>query len=204
MPISGWDPIDPIMNRLQRIDPRSVLDVGIGTGQWGFMVRNYWDFRHNRFYPKDWQVRLTGIEGFANYRNPAWDLYSSVLIGDASQLIPSLYMKYDVAIMIEVLEHFSKEAGYKVLKDLCCKSKHLFISYANSEQGAWGGNDYEIHRACWTDQEILELLPRAVRIHQTSVGSFFYVPSDEGSWLDRTAGLLEVEIEEQRKKGLLI
>lgn len=174
MPISGWDPIDPIMNRIQSIRPESALDIGVGTGQWGFMLRNYLDMRYGRIERKNWKLTLDGIEGFQQYRNPAWDYYDNVVIGDAFDVLRNGGRCYDAILMIEVLEHFQKDTGIWVLKKLAEIGRHVFVSYANMEQGAFMGNSFEVHRSVWTDEEILTLLPNAEVIHKTGVGKFFY------------------------------
>lgn len=184
MPISGWDPIHPVMATIQGIDPkRAVLDVGIGTGQWGFLVRNYHDMRYGRFDKSQWSLQILGLEGCSRYHNPAWQFYSHVVVGEASAEIEELalnqsyraYKQFEIAIMIEVLEHFEKEKGKDVLRDLAKISDHLIFSYANMEQGAAHGNEYEVHRSTWTDEEIREIFPNAVQIYETGVGKFYHV-----------------------------
>jgi hypothetical protein len=184
MPISGWDPIYPVMAEIQKIDPKNaVLDVGIGTGQWGFLVRNYHDMRYGRFDKASWKLRLLGIEGCSRYHNPAWQFYDDVRIGEASLAIEDFVKlgygmvgnQFDVSIMIEVLEHFEKEKGKEVLRNLAKISKNLIFSYANMEQGAAHGNEYEVHRSTWSDAEIREIFPQAVQIYETGVGKFYHV-----------------------------
>lgn len=185
MPISGWDPVFPVMQTIQGIDPKSVLDVGIGTGQWGFLVRNYHDMRYGRFQKGQWQTQIVGIEVCDLYRNPAWDLYSMIVVKEASAILEGykdhaeksgfLAKSFDVGIMIEVLEHFDKEKGTEVLKNLASACKHIIFSYANMEQGAAHGNEFEVHRSTWTDEEIKQIFPQARQIYETGVGKFYHV-----------------------------
>lgn len=176
-PISGWDPVFGVMQTIQGIDPKSVLDVGIGTGQWGFLVRNYHDLRYGHFDRSQWSTYILGLEGCEKYRNPGWDLYNHVQIGEAAAAIEEMIGEYefDVAVMIEVLEHFDKAKGVQVLKNLAQISKNIIFSYANMEQGAAYGNEYEIHRSTWTDDEIKAIFPQARQIYETGVGKFYHV-----------------------------
>jgi len=178
MPISGWDPIFSVMKTIEGINPKSVLDVGVGTGQWGFLVRNYHDMRYGNFQRNQWKLRLNGIEVCSRYENPAWKLYDTVRIGEASLAIDDLIgmnIKYDVSLMIEVLEHFKKDKGIEVLNNLAKISKHLIFSYANMEQGPAHGNEFEVHRSTWTDEEIKAIFPQAKQIYETGVGKFYHV-----------------------------
>jgi hypothetical protein len=55
--------------------PGSVLDLGIGTGFYGAVVRQWLDGG-----VRPWRTRLVGVEGFATYRSPCWDLYDEVVV----------------------------------------------------------------------------------------------------------------------------
>jgi hypothetical protein len=136
-----------------QLSPTSVLDVGIGMGKWGLLTREYTDVWNRKFYEKDWTTLLIGLEIYKEYENPVWDLYDGIYIGDARTTIEkafNLYGKFQLGIMIDVLEHFSKEDGIKVVETLLKGCDNLLLSYANCEQKDVCANKFEDHISKWS------------------------------------------------------
>src|SRR5918995_1662999 len=94
-----------VVSELQRLRPRSVLDVGVGFGKVGMLVREYLECWYGRYAPSSWQITLEGIEIFEGYRNPLWNsMYNRVHIGDAKAVIGDL-RPFDLAVCCDVIEH---------------------------------------------------------------------------------------------------
>ena len=73
MPSSRPNTIPAVVHLLRQIQPRSILDVGVGFGKWGHLFREYTDIHESendpaRYPKKNWHVRIDGIEGFASLR----------------------------------------------------------------------------------------------------------------------------------------
>lgn len=85
------------------------------------------------------------MEAFEPYRNPCWEMYNDVWIGDFTQRRTA---GYDLVLMIDSLEHLEPEAGRTFLADLVAANKHVIISVPVQymPQGAAYGNEYETHR----------------------------------------------------------
>ena len=47
--------------------PKNILDIGIGFGKWGFLIREYYEIRNKRINKKEWKVRIEGIEVVPKY-----------------------------------------------------------------------------------------------------------------------------------------
>ena len=47
---------------LQRLAPRSILEIGVGFGKWGVVAREYLEAWQGRFRREDWQVRIEGVK----------------------------------------------------------------------------------------------------------------------------------------------
>lgn len=155
MPIGSSMVIPYVVEQLSP-RPASVLDLGVGFGLNGALVRQYCD----RGY--DWQgkpdaVRLTGVEGFRDYENPVWHLYDRVYTRDIKEFVDACTLKFDLVLMTDVIEHFELADGRAML-DACFKlvapgGRFLVSTPAVwIEQGAVYGNDFETHRSLWTPE----------------------------------------------------
>lgn len=146
MPIGSWSAYQKVIQGVLATNPSSVLDIGIGFGMNGCGVRNWLDQGYG------FKTRLVGIEAFKDYKNPAWGVYDKVHIGDVRQVLPKLGEKFDLIIMTDVLEHFTKEDGARLLQELkSYATKAIIISTPAVwiEQGDVYGNEYERHRSLW-------------------------------------------------------
>jgi hypothetical protein len=128
---------------------RRILDVGVGMGSYGFLLRQFLDISQERVAREDWQLTIDGVEVFEGYRNPVWDYaYDSVHIGDAARVIDGLG-RYDVIVCCDVLEHFG-HADARAFIGKCLSHGSVLIATSPEshwEQGAWGGNAAEEHRS---------------------------------------------------------
>ena len=133
-------------------NPQTILDLGIGYGMNGAGIRNW--------YSKD--VHITGIEGFEKYRNPMWDLYTEVLIRDIRDFLQycvAFEEFYDMVIMTDVLEHFTKEEGIEILKMIAFITKKAAVVSTPAiwfDQEAVNENELERHHCVWSVDEFKE------------------------------------------------
>lgn len=153
MPLGSFALINHLADHLCRHRPKSVLDVGVGFGLTGAIVRQYLDSG-----VQPWKTVLVGIEAFPQYKNPTWDLYGSVLEMDVREFLKDKglaeFAKYDFIVFTDVVEHFSHEEGEEIiykLMGMLNKGGVLWIGTPGvwAEQGAVHGNEYETHRSLW-------------------------------------------------------
>ncbi len=148
MPLSNMLHLPAIAYFAMALRPRRILDVGIGMGTYGFILRQFIDVREERLDKNTWQTVIDGIEIFEAYRNPVWDyVYNKVLIGDARVLIDQLD-RYDVVLCNDVLEHFDLDDARKFLSRLVETNQTVIATTPNIDfpQGSWAGNEAETHR----------------------------------------------------------
>jgi hypothetical protein len=147
MPVSNPDHLPALVHLVSGLQPRRLLDVGIGMGSFGLLARQSLDICYGRLSPSNWQVTIDGAEIFEGYRNPVWDFaYSTVHMGDIRQLLPTL-PRYDVVICCDVLEHFDPAEARTLIGALLDHSATLIATSPNHfiPQDAWGGNESERH-----------------------------------------------------------
>jgi hypothetical protein len=147
MPISNWDQIPAIMNEVYRLQPKTVLDLGIGFGKYGPLLREVLDGMHGRCARGLWQGKIYGVEAHGSYRNAAWGCYDNVAESDFTTFRYDA-SDWDLVLMIDSLEHLSPKVGAEFLEYLVEHNKHVIISVpvVPMPQGAMYGNEHETHR----------------------------------------------------------
>ena len=129
MPFSHSGQLSAIVGFAEALAPVSILDVGTGMGQYGFLLRTNLENEHlfevdgarARQRPREqWRVRIDGIEGYATYLTPVHDyVYDRMMIGDAMDILPTLpEAAYDLVMAIDILEHLTVEQGREFLAQL--------------------------------------------------------------------------------------
>lgn len=156
MPIGAISTLPNVVTSVIRTKPKTVLDLGIGHGINGAAVRNWIDVG-----VLPYQTHLEGVEGF-NYRSPLWGCYNVVHECTIEKFFESDTRKWDCIIMTDVIEHFGKLEGIGVIQQ--CKDRlnergtlvivtpGVFI-----EQGAYLGNELEVHKSLWTADDFMKL-----------------------------------------------
>jgi hypothetical protein len=80
-------------------------------------------------------------------------------LGDATKIIDTIG-DFDLIVMTDVIEHFTKEDGVKLLNKLKAKCvKGVIVSTPSIwiEQGAAYGNTFETHKSLWTVKDFTDL-----------------------------------------------
>ncbi len=151
MPTSNFDKIPATIKAIEVAAPRALLDIGIGFGKYGALCREKLDVTKNRLSRRDWKVKIDGIEAFGGYRSPLWDCYDNVHVGNIKKLLPDL-REYDVATVLDVIEHFEKVEGHSLIAQLLerCQVVILTTPLKWHPQEDWGGNELERHRSHWS------------------------------------------------------
>ena len=163
MPSSDHNTIAPIMDIIRREQPRSILDVGIGCGKFGMLVREYLDghWMQRAFHKKEsWKTILDGIEIWADYITPVHSyLYNRIIVEDAAEYLDKHIGDYDLILLGDVIEHFNKDDGFKLIRNIRTNwmhsGSHLVIATSNfqteinNESLAIFGNKHEVRRCRW-------------------------------------------------------
>lgn len=159
MPFSNLFHLAPVLHFVQSVPNRRVLDAGIGTGTYGFMLRQALDITAQRFDRGSWKHQIDGIEIYEAYRNPVWDYaYNRVIIGDIVRVLESLG-EYDVIVCCDVLEHFPQQQAATLVARFLEHAPVLVATtpVVHIPQDAWGGNEAERHHCVLTPDDFSHL-----------------------------------------------
>lgn len=154
MPTSGPIPLTYMCKILLKSKPKTVLDIGIGHGKWGFLVREYVDLWQNN---PDYNARPTivdGIEVFGPYITELQNnIYDTVYIGNAYELLRTRKIPgfYDMIICCDMLEHLERNEAMEFLNLLpsYAKESYVILPVNVRDQAPEYGNVYEIHKSRW-------------------------------------------------------
>jgi len=143
----GW-----ALDRIREIRPRSVLDVGPGSGTYSDLARKHTP-----------GARWMAVEAWAPYipQFNLWSKYDHVAVADIRHCdLQSLHEPADLAIIGDVLEHMTKVEARGVLARLMAWADNVLvcIPLVHLGQDAYEGNWFEIHRDHWTFDEMAEEL----------------------------------------------
>jgi glycosyltransferase involved in cell wall biosynthesis len=184
MPTSWYQAVPAIIDLVTHDGPQSIIDIGVGFGKYGVLLREVFDIPYERYDKKSWHLQLDGIEGFEGYNNPIHDhVYNKMYYGDIFAVLPTLTQKYDTLLLIDVLEHFDKEEGLRLIDNLLeVTNKSLIVStpIMPAPQGEYLGNKLETHKSRWN---IVDFVDFDFQYSQVKVGNnganlFKFYPSN--------------------------
>jgi len=153
MPTSRPNHIGYLATQVLEIQPKSILDIGIGFGSKGMLFREMTDIWNGRY--EAWETRIDGIEIFEKYITELQEkIYTNIYIGNVLDIIDTL-PNYDFIYMGDVIEHLTKEDGLELLEKLRSKAKVVIIAtpLLVSNQGAINGNKNETHLSQWNFED---------------------------------------------------
>lgn len=165
MPSSTYKIINQTIEEILKTNPKSILEVGIGFGKYGFLAREYLETWKDNVFPNQWQIKIDGIEIFEPYTDLPHmkGLYNNIHVGNAYHILKNngFNVKYDLCIAMDVIEHMFKDQGVFVAKELINISNKKCI--INVPTGNWmnnvviAGNEAEQHRAIWEPEDFDKL-----------------------------------------------
>lgn len=157
MGTSNWQNISYNIDIVRKLNPESILDVGVGFGRWGILFREFLEIWENGKYDGNWDRVIEGIEIFPGYLKDYHKFfYDNIYNENALDFLRSTKKKYDLIHCGDIIEHFSKDEGLELI-DLCLeKGKYVMINIPigkNWEQEATKENPYEEHKSTWYNKD---------------------------------------------------
>lgn len=156
MPVGFVQAAQPFLSVLHSVEPKNVLDIGVGYGFWGSVIRNYISAD-----PTTGEMRLNnpiidGVEVFPRYRNPVWNLYNHIYEGNIDDLT-SLISQYDLVVCIDVIEHLDKDIAKKIMTESKAVAVGISTDFSEQNMQEHYGNKHEKHISLWNEQEVKDL-----------------------------------------------
>ena len=141
-----------ILEFINNLDPRSILDVGSGFGRWGFLCRCHFGSGISLLVKPDQPLRIDAVEAFAPNVSPAYPVvYDRTYTGDARAILPGLGT-YDVVICSHMIEHLKKDEGWRLIEEMKKHSRMALIlglPFDDAIRDAIDGNEFERHQSVW-------------------------------------------------------
>jgi hypothetical protein len=130
---------------------KSIVDVGAGEGTYRKLLGPSYHW--------------TAIEAWPDYieRFGLRNLYDVVVVGDVrTMVLPDA----DCIIFGDVVEHFIKEEGCRLLQEAVSRYAHVVVSIPIGEyvQGPIDGNAYEEHLSTWGWDELVGLIEPSLEL----------------------------------------
>jgi hypothetical protein len=117
-----------ITDTVLALAPRSVVDLGMGTGKYGFLLREQHDFARVHWGEEPWRLRLVGVEGYESYVTEVQrKVYDEVVVADVREFLARTDERFDVALALDVLEHFQPADGEACVAAALERAKHLVV-----------------------------------------------------------------------------
>ncbi len=157
MGTSNWQNISYNIELIRRLDPGSILDVGVGFGRWGILFREFLEIWDNGRYNGKWQRVIDGVEIFPDYIKEYHKyFYNEIHLTNALEYLKETHKVYDLINFGDVIEHFSKEEGIELIDLALKKGKNVLINIPIGKHWAQSGteeNPYEEHKSIWYNND---------------------------------------------------
>jgi hypothetical protein len=118
--------------------PATLLDVGAGFGKYGCLAREYAE-----------PTRVDAVDVVA----PRLPGYDHVYLGDLRELtrvLPLDAPRYDLALFVDVIEHFEKPEGHRLLSELLQRARRVLVTTPlGFRRQEIPGMPFETHRSGW-------------------------------------------------------
>lgn len=164
MPYSDAQGKDTALAWYEQIRPRTVIDIGAGSGTYARAVRGH----------SPWKGRWTAVEAWEPYVDQfgLHGLYNAVVVEDARRLTASFY-RADCVIAADVLEHMTRADAVALLDKIRAHAANLIVSVPvlHLDQEAVNGNPYERHIDHWTADAMRTELGRHGTIRAEWIGT---------------------------------
>jgi SAM-dependent methyltransferase len=157
MGTSNWQNISYYIELTRKLNPKSILDIGVGFGRWGILFREFLEIWENGKYDGKWERKIDGVEIHEPYiKDYHKYFYDNIFIGNALDYLNETENCYDLINCGDVIEHFTKKEGEELIKLCLTKGRYVLITIPigkSWEQASSGGNPYEEHKSVWYNND---------------------------------------------------
>ncbi len=153
MGTSNWQNISYNIDLIRNLNPKSILDVGVGFGRWGILFREFLEVWESGRYNGDWEREIEGIEIYRDYiKEYHRFFYDRIYFEDALEHLRRTEKSYDLINFGDIIEHFEKKDGRELIRLGMDKGKYVLINLPigkHWEQKSTRENPYTEHKSIW-------------------------------------------------------
>lgn len=157
MGTSNWQNISYNIELIRKLNPQSILDVGVGFGRWGILFREFLEIWEHSKYDGKWERIIDGVEIFPGYiKNYHKYFYSNIYIEDALSFLKNTEKSYDLINFGDVIEHLTKQEGKELISLAMERGKYVLINIpigGNWAQEGTTDNPNEAHQSVWYNRD---------------------------------------------------
>lgn len=157
MGTSNWQNISYNIELLRKLNPQTILDVGVGFGRWGILFREFLEVWDSGIYDGEWNRQIKGIEIFPGYiKDYHRYFYDDIYIENALDYLKNTGERYDLINFGDVIEHFEKADGEELIKLAVDKGRFVLITIPIGKywaQEGTKGNPFEAHKSIWYNND---------------------------------------------------
>lgn len=139
MPSSFIDSVPSIVKLIIEVSPDRVVDIGPGWGKYGLMIREYC---------KSTIVDCVEVEEGRLFTQDI--IYDNIISNDVRKVDSDIWSKYDLVLMIDVIEHMSISEGQRLVEEILFQGASIIVSTPKIwEAQEDKKNPYEKHISLW-------------------------------------------------------
>ena len=157
MSTSNWQNISYNIDLVRKLNPHTILDVGVGFGRWGMLFREFLDLWETGRYKGEWERIIDGIEIFPEYISDYHKyFYNNIFIEDALTHLRNTERYYDLILFGDIIEHFYKAEGKELIDLALEKGKCVIINIPIGKNWAQQGtfdNPHQEHKSIWYNSD---------------------------------------------------
>lgn len=170
MSTSNWQNISYNIQLVKLLNPRKILDIGVGFGRWGILFREFLEVWGDNNISGKWNRIIDGVEIFPDYIKSYHNyFYDNIYLVNALDFLRDTKEKYNLINMGDVVEHFEKADAVELISLALDKSDYVLINIPlgnNWQQGSVNGNDYERHLSQWVSGDFNIYKNRKIKIFE--------------------------------------
>ncbi len=157
MGTSNWQNISYNIELVRKLNPHSILDIGVGFGRWGILFREFLEIWEEGKYDGKWKRTIDGVEIFVPYIKDYHSyFYNNIFKENALDFIKRTDNIYDLINLGDVVEHFTKDEGQQLIKLCLEKGKYVLITIPigrHWKQDGTNDNPHEAHKSIWYNND---------------------------------------------------
>lgn len=140
--------ISPILLTIMALEPKRVLDVGVGFGKWGFLMKEYLDGFSG-------QLHMDGVEAHkpSLVSSGASRWYNSMYLHEFNGCMIHQPKPYDLVLMLDILQCFERKDGGRALLKALELGDRVLVSVPLEYTAPPNGNPYNESRSEWTPRD---------------------------------------------------